>query len=795
MFDKTHPPVLRFETRPPDGVRVVIDDGQPVAVTLTHEARPPRHLLRVHPKRPLSAGPGRVLLHQCQRVLHEWPVIFGTECGPTASPRAWALACDAIAEARATADAPVRAWSRAAAAAQSAGVPTERSRALRAAAFHALWRREYRQAQALLDEADEVDRRVGNSFGEARALKYRADVAQATGRYARALELLERARALSHELGRDADARRATQDLALLHTELGRHRDALRLIAEAEPPRDAPTRATQEFQVNLGWTLMSAMTHRALPFDEARPRAAFERALALTEAIGEPSLRANVLTNLAGLAFAAGDHPRAREHIASARLTDPDASGAASDLAELLTAELDLAAGRREAAAARFESLAMAGAEVAWRAMHGRARAARAPAVAARWLRRAVAAVERAGRAVGVTSGRAPFLADRQAPTDDLVALLLEQGQTDLAFAVEDAARAQVLRAVELRGRLQRLGPAPGRRWDARLRTWLTAREEAARIRRRGRLVPAAEATAWAHARQQADARVRRAFDAAQAVLEGDIPLPSATRLTAVREAMGPDRGLLLESGDGAFFLTPTTLRYVPDARSGAWRDAVAGLTHLYIVGELTPTGLGIGVSYLPYAGWLTRPPRETPGRPLVVADPESDLAASKKEGEIVALGLAARLLIGAEATRATVLEALDGTPIFHFTGHGVLRPDAPWAAHLRLHDGERLDLVDVIAARPAVGVVVLNGCETGGNAPIGRRERVGLPEAFLAAGARSVLATRRVVGDAAASAFVSRFFALGGGYQPSRALEQASAEARARGDEIWTAFYLAGRP
>ena len=69
------------------------------------------------------------------------------------------------------------------------------------------------------------------------------------------------------------------------------------------------------------------------------------------------------------------------------------------------------------------------------------------------------------------------------------------------------------------------------------------------------------------------------------------------------------------------------------------------------------------------------------------------------------------------------------------------------------------------------------------------------LLRAFLAAGARSVLATTVVVDDARTAAFMAAFYRLDGARHPGPALAAALAERRAAGDELAGVFTLSGRP
>ena len=221
----------------------------------------------------------------------------------------------------------------------------------------------------------------------------------------------------------------------------------------------------------------------------------------------------------------------------------------------------------------------------------------------------------------------------------------------------------------------------------------------------------------------------------------------------------------------------------------GAGADTPTLAEHL--VGG-TPLAARVNLTYIPFAAWLARPRPASDGPPLVVADPGVDLPHARKEGAWVATRLGVGETIGDEATVAHVLEHLDGRRVFHFAGHGRLNPDAPWDAHLVLAYGQRLDVAAILARRARLGLVVLDGCETGRphRAPV---DGLGLAEAFLLAGASTVLATTAPVGDADAARFMRSFYEFGGVADPAGAFRALVERALSEGDDAWRAFRLFG--
>jgi CHAT domain-containing protein len=141
--------------------------------------------------------------------------------------------------------------------------------------------------------------------------------------------------------------------------------------------------------------------------------------------------------------------------------------------------------------------------------------------------------------------------------------------------------------------------------------------------------------------------------------------------------------------------------------------------------------------------------------RPLVVADPAFSARAlpalqrlnrAGDEGNEIAALYDTTALSGAAATRATVLHQLQSATMFHYAGHAVtndldirnsylvLAPDEQSSGLLRVGDIEKLDLTKLDAA-------ILAGCRTA-SSPHQSHHPLGIAAGFLAAGARTVVAT-----------------------------------------------------
>jgi CHAT domain-containing protein len=137
------------------------------------------------------------------------------------------------------------------------------------------------------------------------------------------------------------------------------------------------------------------------------------------------------------------------------------------------------------------------------------------------------------------------------------------------------------------------------------------------------------------------------------------------------------------------------------------------------------------------------------------VSDPEfsRDIAPSLQmldgaadEGAKIAAIYGTSALSGAAATRSAVIEQLKSATMFHYAGHAIandvdarnsyllLAPDEISAGLLYVRDIERLDLT-------RLDVAVLAGCSTASTSTR-LRHPLGIAAGFLAAGARTVVAT-----------------------------------------------------
>lgn len=846
----------------PDAAAWTLERPGAAAVTLTAAGAPTRPALT--PTTPVAPGDAELVLHAGATTLR-WPLRFVSAQAMDPAIRAALADCRAGAAERGLAaldarldaapagtahdllvekarclqgarrpDEAYTAWVRAAQGAGDAGLPSEKARRLRAAAFVAIQARRLGEARALLESTAALDAPADpaqrNEDGLARTAYYRGLLEGDLGNVREAVKQTEAAVEAWTALGLEADADRAREWLVHQYQRAGQFRRAGEVLAALPTPPESRPADRARFLHNRAWFHLEEMQRGTRPRDLTAVQTTLATARDLFQSLGDAESLAEAEVNLAWVALLQGDRARAARTLATLERRPGGLPGFSLPFVRLLAGEVALADGRAAEARAAFERSARAAREESggldseerWRALYGQGRALRAAGDedgARTAFAAALEALERLGRRTLLRETRAGFFDDRRGLIDDAVSLALGRGDAAGAFEIVLRTQARVLRSLESSLRPERLSGPERAEWQRRVEAWARARGAWEDGRGDGRLLSARKLALWEAERAQQRAALSAAFDSAYALLDQAAPEAPETPLAELRARLAPDERLLdfqrvagrvhvfIVTREGVTAQTPPT--DAPEAVLNALGPAVVGARHLFVVPGDVPAARAIPVSgildrdpvwrtasvtLLPHAGLLPTPGALPTGRPVVVADPSANLPAARAEGEALAARYPdARVFVGAAARRTDVLAALDGARLFHFSGHGFTRPDEPWDAHLVFADEQNLTLADVLVSRVRPGVVVLSGCETGAPAALGEHESVGLPDAFLAAGARAVLATERTVGDAEARAFVERFHAAGGATQPGEAWRRAVEGGLAAGETGAEAFRLFG--
>jgi CHAT domain-containing protein len=188
-------------------------------------------------------------------------------------------------------------------------------------------------------------------------------------------------------------------------------------------------------------------------------------------------------------------------------------------------------------------------------------------------------------------------------------------------------------------------------------------------------------------------------------------------------------------------------------------------------------------------------------------------LPASRNEANAIATALrvkdmqGVRVALDFDANRKYVLsQGLSQFRLIHFATHGVVDTRFPERSGLILslidrqgrHGDGYLRLADIYSLRLSADLVVLSACESALGRDLASEGIIGLPRAFLHAGAKSVIASLWKVNDEATSKLMAGLYSrIERGESPSSALRNAQLE-MARNQEwskpyYWAAFVLQG--
>ncbi len=221
-------------------------------------------------------------------------------------------------------------------------------------------------------------------------------------------------------------------------------------------------------------------------------------------------------------------------------------------------------------------------------------------------------------------------------------------------------------------------------------------------------------------------------------------------------------------------------------------------------------------ILYMPSAAALPAL-RGMPARPLDAAAAVAfapfpqELPATEFEARGVSRAMPGAVMhAGASATEAALRRALAGSSLVHVATHGQLNPHSPMFSHVALAPGQRgarsddgrLEVHELLGMHVRSALVFLSGCETGAGSAWSTAFSPGedfttLAQAFLYAGARTVVATLWRIEDDAAAAFAERFYEGLQTKSPPEALAEAQRalfrHPRYRAVFDWAAYEVSG--
>lgn len=174
-----------------------------------------------------------------------------------------------------------------------------------------------------------------------------------------------------------------------------------------------------------------------------------------------------------------------------------------------------------------------------------------------------------------------------------------------------------------------------------------------------------------------------------------------------------------------------------------------------------------------------------------VFALPDGIAPAIEKEAHAIAAAVPdAEVFIGDEATADAFLTHAPGKDIVHIACHGEFSAASPLFSGLRLAD-RWVTGAEILSTDLRGTMVVISACDAGRSSSV-HAEPVGLVWAFLAAGCRSVIASKWAVDDAVGTVFMTALHRhLAAGTHARHAVELARSEVRAQYPHpyYWAAF------
>lgn len=192
---------------------------------------------------------------------------------------------------------------------------------------------------------------------------------------------------------------------------------------------------------------------------------------------------------------------------------------------------------------------------------------------------------------------------------------------------------------------------------------------------------------------------------------------------------------------------------------------------------------------------------QHAPQRAVIAGLSDALIPAAAAEARAVARELAeAGVQTDVLAHEGATLESLNGLApgcdLLHLACHGLFRADNPIFSALKLHD-QWLTAAEVMQLDLKETLVTLSACESGRGAVLLGDEVIGLPRAFLGAGAATVVVSLWLVQDETTASLMTEWYRqLRGGSGRAAALRAAQQALKERHSHpyFWAPFVLMGQ-
>jgi len=169
-------------------------------------------------------------------------------------------------------------------------------------------------------------------------------------------------------------------------------------------------------------------------------------------------------------------------------------------------------------------------------------------------------------------------------------------------------------------------------------------------------------------------------------------------------------------------------------------------------------------ISYAPSVSaflHLRRKPKSARRRVIVFANPERNLPAAEEEATRIQ-SIWKDVEIYDDARKSAIIKRLKQLDydIVHFAGHGQFDGENPLSSALLLAEHDFLTVYDIMDRDfSQTSLVVLSACQTGLHRESREEEFHGLAQAFLHAGARSVIASLWAAHERPTALFMEKFY------------------------------------
>ena len=192
--------------------------------------------------------------------------------------------------------------------------------------------------------------------------------------------------------------------------------------------------------------------------------------------------------------------------------------------------------------------------------------------------------------------------------------------------------------------------------------------------------------------------------------------------------------------------------------------------------------GIKYKISIAPSISVLKRVKNRPPTKKkevLIVGDPQNNLENAQMEARTIAKLFKSNPIIGHEATHQIIIEKISKVKIAHFAAHSSSNRMDPLYSSIELAD-ESLKASDILKEKVQLDLLVASICESGIAGSLGGDENIGLGQAFLMSGARTVIVSLWKIDDESSAFFMECFYKeLLGGASKSESLRSAIIKTR----------------